>query len=62
MTRNKKGRSDCHQATSNTTSLKAYFTSFIHFMEAVIIRLALWGWLPMCTADWISNREGQRDD
>ncbi len=62
MTKRIQGRSGWHQATSSTTSFRVYFTSFIHFMKAAIIRLALWGWLPMCFANWISNREGQCND
>ncbi len=62
MTINSKGRAGSNQVTSDTTSYRSHFTAFTIRMKAAIIRLALWGWLPMCFANWISNREGQCND
>ncbi|MEX0963781.1 MAG: hypothetical protein WDZ52_07050 [Pseudohongiellaceae bacterium] len=62
MTSKTKGRAGCHQATPNTTKCPSYFIVLASRMKAVIVTLALWGWLPMCLAKWISNRGGQHDD
>jgi len=62
MTNETKGRTGWHQAASNTAKRDCYFTVITSRLKATIITLALWGWLPMCLANWISNRGGQHND
>ena len=62
MTRNRKGRDGCHQATPNTSNFAFYFTVIATHFKAAIVTLTLWGWLPMCLSKWISNRGVQHND
>ena len=62
MTRKTKGRAGCHQATSKTSKCACYFTVLASRMKAVIVTLALWGWLPVSIADWFINRGEAHDD
>jgi len=62
MTRKTKGRAGWHQATSKTSKCASYFTVLASRMKALIVTLALWGWLPVGIADWLINRGELRDD
>lgn len=62
MTRKTKGRTGWHQATPITSKYTFYFTVLASRIKALIVTLALWGWLPMFMAIWINNHGGQHDD
>lgn len=62
MTEKTKGRTGCHQATSNTSNNNLHFTGFAPHLTEVIVTLTVWGWLPMCLGQWISQRERKHDD
>lgn len=49
------------QTTSNLCKYKIYLIDIVPHMKAIIVILALWGWLPLVLAQWI-NRIGGKDD
>lgn len=59
MTRKKNGRDRCNGATR-----KAFYTAdhnnIRSHIKAAIVRLALWGVLPVKLADWLIHRRGLR--
>ncbi|MEJ1402429.1 MAG: hypothetical protein RPU73_00925 [Candidatus Sedimenticola sp. (ex Thyasira tokunagai)] len=61
MTRNRKGRAGCNQATLKTSKHTCNFTGLVARIKAAIVTLALWGLLPVTVADWLINLGGQRD-
>jgi hypothetical protein len=61
MTRKTKGRAGWHQATRKTSKSNHHFTGLASRIKAVIVKLALWGLLPVGVADWIIQRGGLRD-
>ena len=61
MTRNRKGRAGCNQATPKTSKHTRNFTGLVARIKAAIVTLALWGLLPVTMADWLINLGGQRD-
>lgn len=61
MTRNRKGRAGCNQATPKTSKHTRNFTGLVARIKAAIFTLALWGLLPVTMADWLINLGGQRD-
>ena len=62
MSRQTKGRSGCNQATSKASYFKVYFTAKTKGLKALIVTLALWGWLPIGLTDWISHLGDVRDE
>ena len=56
------GRADCNQATPKTSICAFYFTALTARIKALIVTLALWGWLPVPLAYWITNRGEARDE
>ncbi len=61
MTTNRKGRTDCNQATPNTSKINPYFNGFSTQTKGFIVTLALWGWLPVRLAEWLVPH-GEQDD
>lgn len=61
MTKNRKGRAGCHQATLKTSKRTYNSTGRAARVKGFIVTLVLWGWLPWGLADWLINRGGQRD-
>lgn len=61
MTRNRKGRADCHQATLKTSIHTRNSTGLAVRIKAVIVALALWGLLPVAVAVWLINLGGLRN-
>ena len=51
MITNKKGRSGWYQTTLKTSLYTFDFTGFSDHIKAKIVPLALWGLLPIATAD-----------
>ena len=47
------------EAASNTTHDR---NSTVTRIKALIVRLALWGWLPLGLATWIIRTGGMRND
>lgn len=62
MNRNRKGRTGWHQATLKTSKHTHYSTGLVARIKGLIVTLALWGWFPLCLAQWINSHGGQRDD
>ena len=62
MTRNRKGRAGWHQAAPKTSNIDCNFTNLATRIKALIVTLALWGWLPVSIADWLINRGELRDE
>jgi hypothetical protein len=62
MTRNRKGRAGCHQATPKTSKSSSNYTGLAVRAKAIIITLALWGLIPVAVADWIIRRGGLSND
>jgi hypothetical protein len=62
MTGKTKDRAGWHQATPKISKCASYFTVLASRMKAVIVTLALWGWLPVVIADWLINRRELRDE
>lgn len=56
MTDKTKGRTGWHQATSKTSKTKCNSTGLASRLKAVIITLALWGFLPMGFSTWLIRR------
>jgi hypothetical protein len=61
MTTNRKGRAGWHQATLNTYKRTSKSTRLAARIKAVIVKLALWGLLPVTVADWLIHWGGLRD-
>ena len=61
MTTKMKGRASWHQATPKTSKSTRNSTGLASRIKAVIVKLALWGLLPVGVADWIIQRGGLRD-
>jgi len=61
MTTNRKGRAGWHQATPKTSKRTCNSNGLAARIKAVIVTLALWGWLPVWLADWLINLGGLRD-
>ena len=61
MTRNRKGRAGCNQATPKTSKRTRNLTGLVYRIEAVIVTLVLLGLLPMTVADRLFNLGGRRD-
>lgn len=62
MTNNRKGRSGWHQATLKTSKNKSNSTDLATRIKAVIVTLALWGWIPVELAHWINSKGGLNDE
>lgn len=62
MTTNKKGRAGRHQATPKTSKYTCNFTSLRNCFKTAVVTLAVWGWFPLCLAEWILNSGGHSDD
>jgi len=62
MTDQKKGRTDCHQATFITAFGNRYFNRLGPLIKALILTLAVWGWLPMAFADRFVDQGGTQDE
>jgi hypothetical protein len=58
MTNNRKGRTGWHQATLKTSKSTSNSTGLAARIKAVIVTLALWGWLPVGLAHWINSKGG----
>lgn len=54
MAKNNKGRSGGDRPTLKTTDSRAY--SIRTYIKAAIVRLALWGVLPVAVAEWLIQR------
>ena len=60
---NKKGRAGWHQQTAfDTAFAKRHFTRLVSFLKALVMTLAVWGWLPMTMADWFIDQGGDVHD
>jgi hypothetical protein len=60
---NKKSRAGWHQQTAfNTAFGKRHFTHLASLMKALILTLAVWGWLPMAVADRFIDQGGPHDE
>ncbi len=62
MTNNGKGRAGWHQATLKTSKRSRNFTGLVARIKGLIVTLALWGWLPVSLADWLTHREEPHDE
>lgn len=62
MTKNRKGRTGCHQATQKTSKSTVNFTGFASRIKASIVTLALWGMIPITVADWLIQHGGLRNE
>lgn len=62
MTRNRKGRAGCNQATLKTLKHTRNFTGLAVRVKGFIVTLALWGWLPVSLADWLIHWGEQHDE
>lgn len=55
MAKKTKGRAGCHQATRDTSNSRNA-TPTASRIKALIVRLALWGLIPIELADWLIRR------
>jgi len=62
MTRNRKGRAGCNQATLKTSKRTRNFTGPVAHVKGFIVTLALWGWLPVGLADWLIHQGEPHDE
>lgn len=62
MTRNRKSRAGCNQATLKTSKHTCNFTGLAARVKGFIVTLALWGWLPVGLADWLIHRGEPHDE
>jgi hypothetical protein len=62
MTINNKGRTGCNQSPPQSSKYRGYFISPISRLKAVVITLALWGWLPLALAEWLEQRGGDHHE
>ncbi|MCK9381959.1 MAG: hypothetical protein M0P95_12975 [Sulfuritalea sp.] len=60
MTTKTKGRNGWHRATPKTSDNRNH-TPAASCIKTLIVRLALWGLLPVVLADWLIQRGGLRD-
>lgn len=62
MTKNKKRRAGWHLAVLRSSKCDPGLSGFVSWLKGLILTLALWGWFPMRLADWLSRREGLRNE
>jgi hypothetical protein len=55
MTRNRKGRAGCNQATLKSSKRTPNFTGLAAHVKGFIFTLAFWGWLPVSLAGWLAH-------
>lgn len=61
MTRNRKGRAGCNQATLKTSKRTKNFNGLRARIKAVMVTMSLWRLSPISLANWIVHLGGQRD-
>jgi len=62
MTRNRKGRAGWHQVAPKTSNSGCNSTNLATRIKALLVTLALWGWLPVGIANWLINLGELRDE
>ena len=62
MTINNKGRTGCHQSPPKSSKFFGYFISPLSRLKAIVVTLALWGWLPLSLAEWLNQSGGDHHE
>jgi hypothetical protein len=62
MTINNKEQTGCHRSPPQSSKYKGYCISPISRLKAIVITLALWGWLPLSLAEWLAQRGGDHHE
>ena len=62
MSEKTKGQTGCNQLAPNTSKCEYNFTCLAARTKALIVTLAVWGWLPTFIAHWLINKGGLRHE
>ncbi len=62
MSQKAKGQTGGNQLASNTSNYGSNFTCLAARTKALIVTLAVWGWLPTFIAHWLINKGGMRNE